>query len=215
MSGTVLTNASVDYNGVYFLTESHFGPVRKEGLWSTDITVEQLDTESSNQEYFQIESYTTFTPIKSGHSKSKIDFAQMRNNNLSEKMPLNHGLPITVEEIMLVQYRCRQGDSIEQLKRFFQRIGRSIDYMIDTELEEAHLPSAEVTVATDPAQPTTRSPQKRKPSAKAADVATDSAQPTTRSQIAQSLKSTYEDNKDKLIVRHLDGREYAIKKPKE
>jgi len=189
MSGTVLTNASVDYDGVHFLTESHFGPIRKEGLWSVDITDEQLDIESSNQEYFQIESYTTFTPIKSGHSKSNIDFAQKRNNNLSEKVPLNHDLPITAEEIMLVQYRYRQGDSIEQLKRFFQRSRRSVDYMIGIELEEAHLPSAKAAaVATDPVLPTTRSPQKRKPSPKAVAVATDPTQTTTRSPLERELE---------------------------
>jgi len=33
--------------------------------------------------------------------------------------------------------------------------------------------------------------------------------------LAQSLKTSYEENKGKLIVRHPDGREYEINKEKE
>ncbi len=38
MTGTVLTNASVDYDGVYFLTDDHLATVRKIGRWSVDVS---------------------------------------------------------------------------------------------------------------------------------------------------------------------------------
>ena len=92
---------------------------------------------ATGQEFFQIEFYPTFTPIKSGHSKADIDFSHKRSVNSSEQKLLNHGLPITIEEIMLLQHRHEQGDSIKQLECFFQRSEKSIEYMIDTPLEEA------------------------------------------------------------------------------
>lgn len=135
MAGIVLTNSSVDYEGVHFLTESHYGPIRKKGHWSVDISIDKLISDFSTREFFQIELYPTFTPIKAGNIKADINFSKERKLNFTEGRLLNHGLPITVEEVMLVQHRFEQGDTVEVLEAFFQRSRKSIEYMICIELE--------------------------------------------------------------------------------
>jgi hypothetical protein len=136
MSGNVLTNASVDYKGTYFLTDGHLGVVPKEGSWKVDISLDELIAiQDVNDEFFQIELYPTFTPIKSGHKKSDIEFVKKRENNRITDKLLNHGLPITIEEIFLVQHRDEQGDSLEELEHYFQRSRKSIEYIIEMNTE--------------------------------------------------------------------------------
>jgi hypothetical protein len=130
-SGTILTNASIDYNGVYFLTDDHLGSKHKYGEFSFDISIEKLNEFYNNKENFQIELFSTFTPIKTSQTKSIKDFNRKRYLNSKAGRLINHGMPYTVEEIMLVQQRCNQGDDIEKLKRFFQRSEFSITFMLE------------------------------------------------------------------------------------
>jgi hypothetical protein len=140
MAGNVLTNASVDYKGTYFLTDSHLGPKPKNGTWKIDISLDELiTTQDVNDEFFQIELYPTFTPIKSGNKKSDIDFIEKRDRNRLEGKLLNHGLPITIEEAFLIQHRCEQGDSLEELELYFQRSRKSIEYIAEINLETEYI----------------------------------------------------------------------------
>ena len=140
MAGNVLTNASVDYKGTYFLTDSHLGPVPKNGTWKIDISLDELSTtQNVNDEFFQIELYPTFTPIKSGNKKSDIDFIEKRKKNRLEGKLLNHGLPITIEEAFLIQHRNEEGDSLEELESYFQRSRKSIEYIAEMNLETEYI----------------------------------------------------------------------------
>ena len=81
----------------------------------------------------------TFTPIKSGNKKSDIDFVEKREKNCLEGKLLNHGLPITIEEAFLIQHRNEQGGSLEELESYFQRSRKSIEYIVEMNLEAEYL----------------------------------------------------------------------------
>lgn len=137
MAGNTLTNASIDYKGTYFLTDSHLGPVAKSGQWKIDISLDELiSTQSVHDEFFQIELYPTFTPIKSGSKKENINFIEKREKNRQEGKLLNHGLPITIEEAFLIQHRDEQGDSLEELELYFQRNRKSIEYIAEIDIAD-------------------------------------------------------------------------------
>ena len=154
MVGAKLTNASIDFNGRYFLSEYHLnnfsdGTIvsqeirtadevsqNKKSIWKIDLETKEQDnsliqSECLDEEFFKIENCKTLTPIDKVNQASKLDFVYKRSVNSAAGRLKNSGLPITKEEILEVINRFLQGDSLNKLEKYFQRSKNSIRYMLD------------------------------------------------------------------------------------
>lgn len=91
----------------------------------------------SNEEFFELEKLKSFTPINYQLSsiwmeswKIKDYLDDFRNDNVLNGKLINHGMPITKEEIGLVIKLKEQGYSLEVLERYFQRSKKTLENIL-------------------------------------------------------------------------------------
>ena len=80
----------------------------------------EIDHKLGNN-FFKIEEFETFRPISRNSNFKPDNAAQMRWQNNVEKRLLNHGFPVTEEEIAVLLDRFLNGETIEELEDYFQR----------------------------------------------------------------------------------------------
>lgn len=143
-SGNRLTNASVDYGGVYFLSETHLeeslGPDIGKEVFSVSLDDNFLrplnDTKENfdciRGEIFLVDRCSSFTPLNKAVLKKDIDFDKVRSSNISSGKLANHGLPITKEEVDALVIMFIKEKDIEFLEEFFQRSKKSLLNMLST-----------------------------------------------------------------------------------
>jgi ssDNA-binding Zn-finger/Zn-ribbon topoisomerase 1 len=79
-------------------------------------------------DFFDILNCSSFTPMNKGFDHININkiISDLRINNHSNSKLINHGVPITQEEIDLIVKMHKDGSSLEQLETYFQRGHKSI-----------------------------------------------------------------------------------------
>lgn len=150
VTGTHLENASIDYDGIHFLSTHH---LENSGSSGEDQVVESStktgsrmswnvnleDTDKINEaDYghhtdgiFKIENCPTITFMSSTFDGDKFNPLEMRKINNESGRRLNHGFPITKEEIELARLKFSQGENFEELEKFFQRNRLTIEEFIN------------------------------------------------------------------------------------
>lgn len=149
MVGANLTNASVDFNGVYFLSNHHLNSLSDTHAdtnshssinrtsdneipsWKVNITPSNdkndIPCHQIDEDYFKMEFCETYTPTTVGSPiYSKYDLVRKRSQNIAAGRYKNHGIPIIQEEIFLLKKHIDRGDSIFKIVNYFQRSESSI-----------------------------------------------------------------------------------------
>lgn len=144
MVGARLTNASVDYDGVYFLADYHLSSLSnsttdldddssnafkdKKLSWKVGLKPAEKHT-TSRREKFLDDAFFQVELCESFGQKSEIvllDLAKKRTQNIAAGRLKNHGFPVTEEELSLLVKRIRRGDTVSQIVNYFQRSESSI-----------------------------------------------------------------------------------------
>jgi hypothetical protein len=156
-SGSPLTNASIDYRGVFFLADYSLLSINRDLTISDEEENEVEDDYESNakqakvwhvqldnlsdskspkdadmceylikafeeDEFFHVEKCKTRTPINWPTGKvTKQLLSKMRSANSIKGRLLNHGTPITKEEIAAIKFLHNRGKTLKQLETYFQR----------------------------------------------------------------------------------------------
>ena len=88
-------------------------------------------------EYFKLEDLISFTPVSSQLSAKWLEswaiedyVHNFRNNNIYSKRLINHGMPITKEEISLIIKMKNKKYSLGYLEKYFQRSSNTIEIII-------------------------------------------------------------------------------------
>lgn len=90
----------------------------------------------SKPQFFQIERCGSFTPFAEKNQIAREDFSDdliqtLRDENARTGRLLNHGFPITWEEVHEIKHLYFLGSGLEELERHFQRSRKSIDYVLE------------------------------------------------------------------------------------
>ncbi len=144
-AGAELTNASIDFDGTYFLREDTIskhphvnyapkGSSEVEGYtsatehWEEDIGANVR--EIRRDDFFKIEDVLDQGNALLNPHLSPGYLNARRLQNKANNKPLNHGLPVMDEEIRLLLRYFVKTNSMEKLKNYFQRSEYSIRKMI-------------------------------------------------------------------------------------
>ena len=150
-SGAELTNASVDFNGTYFLREDTIEanpakssindtPNNDEYIsashsWNEDVSIvgvsEKDALEQLNKNFFMIEKHVIQGNALKQRYMCPKKLRQKRLTNLRNGRKANHGLPIFDEEIRELLIRYSVNDNTAVLSEYFQRSEASIEVLIE------------------------------------------------------------------------------------
>jgi hypothetical protein len=89
------------------------------------------EAEAHRESFFQMEHLPFHTPINPQWGGNLGDVFRIRDENERDGRLLNHGTPITREEIVLVREWYRLGIDIKELEIFFQRGASSLMKLIE------------------------------------------------------------------------------------
>ena len=151
MSGAKLTNAAVEYKGTYFLADYHVDGKTTFELETEEDTEEKLTkllhtpnagvnsradltvkltseniivkTKRPNigVQYFCFEECETITLVTPKKCDFVIEPNQVRNDNRERGKKLNYHMPLTIEEVSLINEKFDEGTKMDELVEFFQR----------------------------------------------------------------------------------------------
>ena len=136
--GAALTNASIDFGGTFFLTESgkvesNIDAPEKPQAWSIEFAEGAPDNllDILTEDFFRFEDCENVEYVSTKTPDFKIDPDKRRAENAKAGRPLNHKMPFTKQELFLVQHLYSEGKNIAELANFFQRDEKSIRGIID------------------------------------------------------------------------------------
>ena len=91
--------------------------------------------DSPEGDYYRVENEDSFTPtnkkIALEYVQDKNAIASLRRRNLDEGRMLNHGMPFSEEEAVILKRKVKAGKSVDALSDFFQRSPFSIEKRLE------------------------------------------------------------------------------------
>ncbi|GAA5218318.1 hypothetical protein ACFSJ3_15680 [Corallincola platygyrae] len=145
-AGAELTNASIDFKGVYFfredtlerkinrLDENPSMPISSkshEGRGKCIESEEERFLDNMEGKYFQIEYYIHSITMLEKCNMSLEKIKQKRLGNILNKKLINHGMPIFDEEITELLNRYENNQNTSSLEVYFQRSRKSLESLIE------------------------------------------------------------------------------------
>lgn len=113
----------------------------QERVWENDLDTaskQKIENEIEGMDIFRIEQKSSFTPYSEKNKISRSSFTddeiyERRIKNYNSGRLINYFFPITLEEVLEMKKRFKEGKTIEELENYFQRSHKSILASLENE----------------------------------------------------------------------------------
>ncbi|MFA1575681.1 GIY-YIG nuclease family protein [Vibrio cyclitrophicus] len=137
-AGANLENASVDFRGIYFLREDTLedsvDSLAKDDLEGGELfglSEKAHIADIDNGTYFRMENHVVKKSVWRNFPLDDNSIKKKRLENRNSGRLLNHGFPVTDEEIYFVLRFYEESPDLEKMSKFFQRTSSSLGSLLD------------------------------------------------------------------------------------